>query len=144
MPAHQQVADYDNLLNRVKQDQCKASFRALFDHFYAKVLSYFERGGIAGPKASDLAQDTLLAVWHKASFFDSTKGSCRTWIFTIARNLRYDHFRSHNKEVLSINADDLYEHLEDPSFQIDAKNLSDDIRNRIATLPAEQQDVIQA
>jgi RNA polymerase sigma-70 factor (ECF subfamily) len=40
--------------------------------------------------AEELAQETLLAVWHKANYFDPARASASTWIFTIARNLRID------------------------------------------------------
>ena len=137
--------NYDHLLNRVKNERCETSFRLLFDHFYSKVLSYFRRGGVTEQKCSDLAQETLLTVWHKSSYFDSSKGSCGSWIFTIARNLRYDYFRSLNRDVLSIGADDLYDFLDNSSLQIDnTKDLSEDVRERINSLPPEQKDAVYA
>jgi RNA polymerase sigma-70 factor (ECF subfamily) len=143
VPIGQGNAQFDELLNRVKRDRCEASFKALFDHFYPRVLSYFQ-ASIKGPKSSDLAQETLLAVWHKTSSFDSSKGNCSTWIFTIARNLRYDHFRANARDILSIGADDLYDQTEDPAFQVGERILSDDIRAQINSLPAEQKDAVQA
>lgn len=142
--ADENKIDFDDLLNRVKHHRCEVSFRSLFDHFYAKVLGYFQKNGIAKQKSYDLAQETLIAVWHKSSFFDSSKGTCSTWIFTIARNLRYDYFRSNRRDILRIGADDLYDRLEDPSAQIDLKLLSDDMRDRINSLSAEQKDAIRA
>lgn len=143
MPTGQENAESDELLNRVKRERCEASFKVLFDHFYPKVLSYF-KSSIKGPKAADLAQEALLAVWHKSSSFDSSKGSCSTWIFTIARNLRYDYFRTNARDIISIGADDLYDQTEDPTLQIDERILSEDMRNQINSLPAEQKDAIQA
>jgi RNA polymerase sigma-70 factor (ECF subfamily) len=105
---------------------------------------YFEQGGVKGQKSGDLAQETLIAVWHKASLFDSSKGSCSTWIFTIARNLRYDHFRSLGREILSIGAEELYDQVEDPAYQIDARILSSDFRSKIDSLPADQKDAVHA
>lgn len=135
----------DELMNRVKCDQCEVSFRAIFDHFYGRILGYFEKAGIKGHKSADLAQETLLAVWHKAAYFDPSKGSCATWIFTIARNIRYDLLRSLNRDVLSTCAEDIFAlQLEDPLFQMDARILSDDIRKRINSLPDEQKDAIDA
>lgn len=136
--------NFDDLLNRVKRERCETSFRALFDHFYSRVLSYFKNGGVAGEKASDLAQETLLAVWHKVSFFDASKGSCGTWIFTIARNLRYDHFRASGKDVLNIAADDLYDQLDDSSLSLDERFFSDEIRLKIDSLPVEQKEAVYA
>ncbi len=144
MPNVRGNTDFDQLLERVKRDRCEESFRALFDHFYSKVRSYFQQGGVTGQKSADLAQETLLAVWHKASYFDPSKGTCSTWIFTIARNLRFDHFRSDSRDILSIGADDLYEQIEDPSLQMDQIALSGDFRVRIESLPPEQKDAVQA
>ena len=144
MLGQEEKVNYDDLMNRVKRDRCEASFRGLFDFFYSRVLSYFQKGGVTGPKASELAQETLLTVWHKASFFDSSKGSCSAWIFTIARNLKFDHFRSLSKDILSIGADDLFDRMEDPSLQMDTKNISDDVRERIESLPPEQKEAVYA
>ena len=136
--------DLDDLINRVKRERCETSFRGLFDYFYPRLVSYFTRGGVLGQKASDLAQETLFSVWNKASYFDSSKGSCASWIFTIARNIRYDHFRSESSEILNLVADDLYEEIEDPFFDFDTKNASDDLKKRIENLPAEQREVVYA
>jgi RNA polymerase sigma-70 factor (ECF subfamily) len=143
VPSGQGNAEFNDLLNRVKHERCEASFKALFDHFYPKVLSFFQ-ASVQGPKALDLAQETLLAIWHKASFFDSSKGACSTWIFTIARNLRYDHFRAHARDMLSIGAEDLYDQTADPAFAWDERILAGYVRAHINSLPAEQRDAVQA
>lgn len=144
LPNGTATIDVDNLLQRVKRDQCEASFRELFDHFYARLVAYFRRTGIKEQKSCDLAQETLLAVWHKASSFDALKGSCNTWIFTIARNLRYDYFRATRRDVLNISADDLYDQLEDPSLELDAQITSDELRTKVDALPPEQKEAVRA
>jgi RNA polymerase sigma-70 factor (ECF subfamily) len=35
----------------------------------------------------------MATVWHKSAQFDPARASLATWIFTIARNRRVDHFR---------------------------------------------------
>ena len=51
------------------------------------------RQGADAATAEDLAQETLLTVWRRASLYAADKGSAATWIFAIARNLRIDRLR---------------------------------------------------
>jgi RNA polymerase sigma-70 factor (ECF subfamily) len=85
--------DFSELIVAVAARQDRAAFSALFDHFAPRVKSYLTRSGATAESAEELAQETLLAVWRKASFFDPARGSASTWIFTIARNLRSDALR---------------------------------------------------
>ena len=89
------VVDYDfsGLIVAVAARQDRAAFSSLFEHFAPRVKSYLTRSGASAESAEELAQETLLAVWRKASFFDPARGSASTWIFTIARNLRSDALR---------------------------------------------------
>lgn len=144
MPNGQGNDQWNELLNRVKHQRCEASFKTLFTHYYPKILSYFQQGGIKDQKSSDLTQETLLVVWQKTLYFDPSKGNCSTWIFTIARNLRYDHFRAKARDILNIGSDDLYNQTEDPSLQVDEHILSNDIREQINSLPTEQKDAVHA
>ncbi len=68
----------------------REAFTGLFDHFAPRVKSYLLRLGTAPEAAEELAQETLLTVWRRASSFDPTRAAASTWIFTIARNLRID------------------------------------------------------
>src|SRR6202012_3235543 len=69
------------------------AFAALFRHFAPRVKALMMRSGIAASAAEELAQETMLAVWRKASYFDPARAGAATWIFTIARNLRIDRLR---------------------------------------------------
>ena len=42
----------------------------------------------------------MVNVWRKASTFDPERASVSTWIFTIARNLRVDHFRRQDARLV--------------------------------------------
>lgn len=136
--------DFDKLMNRVKSERCESSFKIIFDHFYGKILSFFKQSGIETQKASELAQETLLAIWHKSDLFDSSKGSFNVWIFTIARNLKYDHFRTGGKESLNINADDIYDQVEGLSIQSQRESEDLELQQQVDLLPPEQKEVIQA
>ncbi|MCW2765754.1 MAG: sigma-70 region 2 domain protein [Nocardioides sp.] len=45
-------------------------------------------------RAEDVAQETLLRAWRHFSVLDESQGSVRGWLFTVARNLVIDDWRS--------------------------------------------------
>ena len=68
-------------------------FALLFGQFAPRVKSYLLKLGAKPELAEELAQETLLTVWRKAAYFDPSRASASTWMFTIARNLRIDAIR---------------------------------------------------
>lgn len=86
-------ADLDVLILAVARAQDREAFAALFRHFAPRVKAYLIKTGLAPNAAEELAQETLLTVWRKASYFDPARAGAATWIFTIARNLRIDLIR---------------------------------------------------
>jgi RNA polymerase sigma-70 factor (ECF subfamily) len=52
-------------------------------------------------RAEDVCQETLLRAWRNASILDESQGSVRAWLFTVARNIVIDEWRSrrHNSEL---------------------------------------------
>ncbi len=69
------------------------SFIALFTQFAPRVKGYLIRHGVSPQVAEELAQETFLMVWRKASQFDPMRATASAWIYTIARNLRVDLLR---------------------------------------------------
>jgi len=80
-------------LRRLAEQADPAAFRELYQTYGPRVKAYMMRRGADPATAEDLAQETLLTVWRRASLYASEKGSATTWIFTIARNLRIDRLR---------------------------------------------------
>ncbi len=46
------------------------------------------------PRAQDVVQETLLRAWRNPKILDQPQGSTRAWLFTVARNLVIDEWRS--------------------------------------------------
>jgi RNA polymerase sigma-70 factor (ECF subfamily) len=46
------------------------------------------------PRAEDVVQETLLRAWRNPKILDQTQGSARAWLFTVARNLVIDEWRT--------------------------------------------------
>jgi RNA polymerase sigma-70 factor, ECF subfamily len=56
--------------------------------------------------AEDVAQETLLRAWRNAAVLEESRGSVRSWLFTVARNIVIDEWRS-KKVRREIPVDDL-------------------------------------
>lgn len=134
---------FNSLMMRVKENRSEESFRELFDVFFEKVVAYLQRSGIDSSKSSEIAQEALLAVWHKSALFDPQKGSFKMWVFTIARNLKFDHMRSGKRDILSLTSENIFDHMDDSSFEQDSLGLSEGVRRQIDMLPPEQKDAIE-
>jgi len=70
--------------------------RALHDEYAASLWSFALRltGGDRG-RAEDVVQETLLRAWrHPEVVNNSTQGSARSWLFTVARRIVIDDWRS--------------------------------------------------
>ncbi len=82
-----------DLLSRIATDRSEDAFRNLFNEYGPRVRNFMMQQGADPGLAEELAQETLITVWRKASLYSAEKGSATTWIYTIARNLRTDHIR---------------------------------------------------
>ena len=72
-----------DLLASVAADRNRHSFEQLFEHFAPRLKSYMMRLGADSVFAEDLAQETMVKVWHKASLYDRSKAGASVWIFRI-------------------------------------------------------------
>lgn len=45
-------------------------------------------------RAEDVAQETMLRAWRNAAVLTEQRGSVRSWLFTVARNIVIDEWRS--------------------------------------------------
>ena len=82
-----------HLILSIAREHNRESFAKLFVRYAPKVKGFLVKLGTPTPLADELAQETLLAVWRKATSFDPAQARASTWIYTIARNLRTDMLR---------------------------------------------------
>jgi RNA polymerase sigma-70 factor, ECF subfamily len=72
--------------------------RALHDRHAHALLSYVIglTGGDRG-RAQDIVQETLLRAWRNPAVLERTAGSGRSWLFTVAKRIVIDQWRSANR-----------------------------------------------
>jgi RNA polymerase sigma factor (sigma-70 family) len=114
MPTSEEL---NHLAQAVALNGDRQAFAALFKHFAPRVKSYLIRLGTSEGLAEELAQEAMVSVWRKAPSFDPARANVSTWIFTIARNLRVDHFRrigNRTAEADELDGDDMPDTLPQP------------------------------
>jgi RNA polymerase sigma-70 factor (ECF subfamily) len=133
------------LIQAVAMARDRSAFAELFTHFAPRVKSFLMRSGLTDTVAEEVTQETMLAMWRKASYFDPSRAGLSTWIFTIARNQRIDRLR--RGRVQTTNS------LFDPSDEQDAPLSGEEIaiaaereqqvRTALGTLSDEQATIVR-
>ncbi|MBF6183286.1 Sigma-K factor [Nocardia otitidiscaviarum] len=68
--------------------------RVLYDE-HATALWRYTYGLVGDPgRAEDIVQETLLRAWQRPAVLDQSTHSARAWLFTVARHLAVDEYRS--------------------------------------------------
>lgn len=83
-------ADMSALIVAIATRADRDAFARLFRHFAPRLKAFLMKGGLSANAAEELAQETMLTVWRKATYYDPARAAASTWIFTIARNLSID------------------------------------------------------
>lgn len=134
--------DWAALILRVRDQQDKAAFAALFRHFAPRIKGFLMKSGASASLAEECAQDVMATLWQKAHLFDPTRASAATWIFTIARNRRIDALRKSRRPE----PEDLPWGPEPEPDQQDALELAQDterLGEALALLPEKQRALIE-
>lgn len=137
------------LLTKVAEQRCRPSFSKLFHYYAPRVLAYGIRHFGNEQIAADLVQETMSNVWHKAHLFNPAKGLPDVWIFTIARNIRFDLLRRSRHQQDELSADDLWPVLSEQaglleeSDRLDNHILLQQISQYYTQLPEQQREVLE-
>lgn len=138
------IENMDDLLVAVATSQDRNAYQRLFAYFAPRVKSFLQGKGTSPEIAEEAVQEAMLNVWRRASQFDPEKASASTWIFAIARNTRIDLLRKANRPALDPNDPAL---VPDPpksaSETVSEAQNAKRIREQVAALPAEQQEVLR-
>lgn len=132
------------LVKAIACHQDRVAFAELFQLMAPRIKAYLMSLGTVPEAAEEVAQEALLAVWRKAAYFDASRASASTWIFTIARNLRIDHQRR-QRPTDPLSGDE----AEDPELVPTPEKLLIDrleeerVRAALAALPPEQQTIVR-
>lgn len=120
------------------------AFARLYDR-YDRACFHFIRRLLGAPHADaaeDLHQETWLAVSRNAASFDPARASFAAWLYAIARNKVFDHFRRQKLTVLATVADEAAMAVPDPGQtpleRVQSREFAEEIVAAVEALPLEQ------
>ncbi len=124
----------------------RTAFETVFDYFVPRLEAYLRRLGLDDTAAQEVSQDTMVALWTKASMFDPTKSSLATWLYRIARNRKIDISRRNRVDFYDP-TEGTFNQIPDatPSIDMtmDGKLYEDRVKIALHILPQEQSSMIQ-
>ncbi len=136
----------DAWMDAVARHQDREAFGALFTHFAPKLKGWLWKTGSTGDEAEELAQDTFVLLWRKASQFDSSRASVGSWLFTIARNLRVDRRRAIHDTWTTLD-DKAVAEVADPAFgqehALSSRQHDERVRSAMSQLTHDQRLLVQ-
>ena len=123
------------------------AFARLYDRYDRPCFQFIRRtlGAAHGDAAEDLHQETWISVSKNGGGFDPGKASFPAWLFTIARNKVWDHFRRQKVAVLASSQDDAAILVPDPGptpqQQVESRELAQKLVAAVEALPLAQRGV---
>lgn len=133
----------ESLILRIAQSRDRAAYAQLFSQYAPRLKAFMIGRGLTAAEAEDLAQDALLNVWRKASYFDPARASATTWIYSIACNLHIDRIRKQKRaQALT---EEPWAPVPEPTPDVSLMEAQDSatISALIRTLPLEQVEVVR-
>ncbi|MGH1371050.1 MAG: sigma-70 family RNA polymerase sigma factor [Cellvibrionaceae bacterium] len=142
-----EVKQLQALIEQVAEHRDRDAFNGLFEHYAPLIRAYsLAREPGAYLVADELVQEVLIKLWNKAHLYNSTKANANTWIFTLARNCRIDYLRRNGRYASEIEADEIFNNIEDesagPFEDTMQKKSAKMIREGMNQLPIEQTQVL--
>jgi RNA polymerase sigma-70 factor, ECF subfamily len=140
-PASQ--VDFGALLALVAKSRDRVAFSQLFDHFGPRLKSFMMRKGASPELAEDLVQETMIAVWTKASQYAPERGAASTWVFTIARNLRIDRLRRESSAFfVDLEGFDAPSETSSDDENLNRSQEDDHVSRALDQIPPEQRELL--
>ena len=134
----------NTLVSRVASDGDRSAYALLFSELAPRVKAYLMRSGASAELAEDVVQETMLMVWRKASYFDASRASATTWVFTIARNLRIDgQRRKVNNETTLPEMTDVASDFPTPEEHLLDATRDERVRRAMGGLSREQEAIVR-
>ncbi|MEP6963305.1 MAG: RNA polymerase sigma factor [Acidobacteriota bacterium] len=117
----------------------ETDLRQAFEEHKDAVYDFALRMTGLATVAEDVAQDCFVELLRNPRGFDPARGSLRTFLFGVTRNLVYRYWRVDKR---SVPMDDLSEDLASYSPDLTAGFVSEVIRDSVQSLPAFQREAI--
>ncbi|GAA5190321.1 sigma-70 family RNA polymerase sigma factor [Ferrimonas gelatinilytica] len=99
---------HQHWLTAVAERRDRRAFAELFRYYAPRLLSHARKHFQNDAFAEEMVQETMTKVWLKAHLYQNHKGKVSTWLFTIARNVRFDMLRRMQARPEQLCAEEIY------------------------------------
>jgi len=130
-------------MKRVAAGDARA-FRQICDEHLPAILRFATRLLQNDAEAHDVAQETFLKVWLKASEYQP-KARITTWIHSIARHLSIDRLRQRQSRGETVSLDNAVDQAPasvEPGQLLERKWTAERVQTAISALPERQQSAL--
>jgi RNA polymerase sigma-70 factor (ECF subfamily) len=141
------IIDDAGILRLIARQNSEA-LGVLYDRYGRLVYSIALHAVGNSETAEEIVQDVFTRIWDKAQTYDAAQAKVSTWLVTITRNRSIDELRRNKvrPEESSVDISDLLQltdhHNPGPEAVADHHWKQKSIHDAIATLPADQQQVL--
>ena len=131
-------------INRIANGD-EAALATLYDRWAQTVYSLVFQLLRDADAAEDVVEETFWQVWHRASSYDISRGTVRTWILTIGRSRALDRLRSRkrNREDISDDLSLIRDPRSDPSQMAEGAERRQLVYSALSELPDEQRNALE-
>jgi RNA polymerase sigma factor (sigma-70 family) len=98
----ERMAVNDHQLMTAVREGDSASLGQLFNRHHRKLYNYFLKHVGNRPASEDLVQDVFLRILKYRRTYADPEGGFEVWLYTIARNVRFDYYRRKAPRALPI------------------------------------------
>src|SRR5215471_5432499 len=132
----------DEFLMTAVRDGDVGKLGMLFDRYHGTLFDFFCRMLGNRAVAEDLVQDVFFRILkYRKTYRDDSHFT--TWMFHIARNTRYDHFKKHRGEVgFPEEGIDIPSHGPFPSQQFERDQQTELLKRALLQLPEEKRELL--
>ncbi|MEO6864958.1 MAG: sigma-70 family RNA polymerase sigma factor [Gemmatimonadaceae bacterium] len=126
-------------------DGDESALATLYDRWSQPVYSLVAHLLKDADGAEDVVEETFWQVWQRASSYDASRGTVRTWILTIGRSRALDRIRGRKRSREDIGTDIslIRDPGADPSQEAEGAERSRMVYNALAELPADQRRALE-
>ncbi|HEY7898782.1 MAG TPA: sigma-70 family RNA polymerase sigma factor [Gemmatimonadaceae bacterium] len=137
-------ADDVAIVRRIAEGD-ESALAILYDRWAQSVYSLVAHLLKDADGAEDVVEETFWQVWQRASSYDVSRGTVRTWLLTIGRSRALDRLRSRkrNHEDISADLSLVRDPSSDPSQEVEGAERRQLVYAALIELPDEQRRALE-
>ena len=131
----------EQLMEAVKNGELQHA-SILFERYHKRIFNFLARMTFNRPLAEDLTQNVFMRMLRYSNSF-RTGLNFQSWIYTVARNVFYDHFRSHKNKISDyVEVENLSDRLQDATDAQEQDEREQILHRSMALLNEEQRELL--